>query len=127
MLDQLYKVILAWPLVVKRGLAHWRLLSAVIIGVLLASMVMTGTVIYFDSLRELALDNTLDKLSTTEKDIILKADRGPTTVDEFTKVERAVLPSARPCGLDAAGPRAGGAYIDLFPDSAGRRGGRGRR
>ena len=91
MLDQLYKVILAWPLVVKRGLAHWRLLSAVIIGVLLASMVMTGTVIYFDSLRELALDNTLDKLSTTEKDIILKADRGPTTVDEFTKVERAVL------------------------------------
>ena len=80
MLIELYKVILAWPLVVKRGLAHWRLLSAVIIGVLLASMVMAGTVIYFDSLRELALDNALDKLSTTEKDIILKADRGPTQV-----------------------------------------------
>lgn len=91
MLDQLYKVILAWPLVVKRGLAHWRLLFAVIVGVLLASMIMAGTVIYFDSLRELALDNTLDKLSTTEKDIILKADRGPTTFDEFAKVERAVL------------------------------------
>ena len=91
MLDAIYKVILAWPLVVKRGLAHWRLLSAVIIGVLLACTVMAGTIIYFDSLRELALDNTLDKLSTTEKDIILKADRGPTTVDEFVKVERAVL------------------------------------
>ena len=91
MLDALYKVILAWPLVVKRGLAHWRLLSAVIVGVLLASTVMAGTIIYFDSLRELALDNTLDKLSTTEKDIILKADRGPTTFEEFAKVERAVL------------------------------------
>ncbi|MCZ6505189.1 MAG: FtsX-like permease family protein, partial [Actinobacteria bacterium] len=91
MLDALYKVILAWPMVVKRGLAHWRLLSAVIVGVLLASTVMAGTIIYFDSLRELALDNTLDKLSTTEKDIILEADRGPTTFEEFAKVERAVL------------------------------------
>lgn len=91
MFEPLYKVILAWPLVVKRALAHWRLLSAVVIGVLLASTVLAGTVIYFDSLRELALDNTLAKLSTDEKNVIVKAERGPTSREEFAKVERAVL------------------------------------
>ena len=77
-------------MVAKRSLSHWRLLSTVIVGVLLASTVMSGTVIYFDALRELALDNTLDALTVEETDILLKADRGPTTVEEFQKVARQV-------------------------------------
>ena len=54
---------------------------------LLASTIMAGTIIYFDSLRELALDNTLAKLTRDEKNIIVKAERGPTTREEFSKVD----------------------------------------
>ena len=82
----------AWPMVAKRGLAHWRLLSSVVVGVLLASVILAGTVIYFDALRELALKNTLSKLTARETDIVLKADRGPTSFREFEKVSRAVTP-----------------------------------
>ncbi|MDA0768894.1 MAG: FtsX-like permease family protein [Chloroflexi bacterium] len=77
-------------MIAKRSLAHWRLLSTVIVGVLLASTVMSGTVVYFEALRELALDNTLNGLTTEEIDILVKADRGPTTVEEFQKVSTVV-------------------------------------
>ena len=77
-------------MVAKRSLSHWRLLSTVIIGVLLSSTVMAGTVIYFDALRELALKNALNKVEPLDLDILLKAERGPTTVEEFQKVERAM-------------------------------------
>ncbi|MCI0790957.1 MAG: ABC transporter permease [Chloroflexi bacterium] len=86
----LVKIIRAWPMVAKRSLSHWRLLSTVIVGVLLASTVMSGTVVYFEALRELALDNTLNGLTAKEIDILVKADRGPTTVEEFQKVGREV-------------------------------------
>lgn len=82
----LSRLISAWPLVGKRSLAHWRLLLSVIIGVLLASAIMAGTVIYFNSLRELALGNALSRLTTEETNILIKARRGPTTVDEYAKV-----------------------------------------
>jgi ABC-type lipoprotein release transport system permease subunit len=85
------RLLTAWPMVAKRGLAHWRLLSSVIIGVLLASAIMAGTVIYFDALRELALKNTLSKLTTNQTNILVKADRGPTTQQEYTKVGNAMI------------------------------------
>ena len=47
---------------------------------------MAGTVIYFDSLRELALDNTLDRLTRDETNIVVKASRGPTNRVEYAKV-----------------------------------------
>ena len=80
----------AWPLVVRRGLAHWRLLSTVVVGVVLSSAVMAGTVIYYDALRELALKSALARLTEDEANILVKADRGPTTVEEFAKVDRTV-------------------------------------
>ena len=49
----LARVLSAWPMVARRSLANWRLLSSVVIGVVLASTIMAGTVIYFDSLRDL--------------------------------------------------------------------------
>ena len=73
-------------MVAKRSLSHWRLLSTVIIGVLLSSTVMSGTVIYFDALRELALKNSLDRVEDLDLDILIKAERGPTTVEEYQKV-----------------------------------------
>ena len=82
------RFVTAWQLVVKQGLAHWRLLSTVVLGVLLASAIMSGTVIYYDALRELALLNTLAKHTTNEKNILVQAQRGPTTRDEYRKVSR---------------------------------------
>ena len=70
----------------KRSLSHWRLLSTVVIGVLLSSTVMAGTVIYFDALRELALKNSLAKVDDLDLDILVKAERGPTKVEEYQKV-----------------------------------------
>ena len=77
-------------MVAKRSLSHWRLLSTVVIGVLLSSTVMAGTVIYFDALRELALKNALDRVEPLDLDILLKAERGPTTVEEYEKVANAI-------------------------------------
>ncbi len=84
------RIVSAWPLVARRSLAHWRLLSTVVVGVLLASAIMAGTVIYFDALRELALKNTLGKLTSRELDVIVKAERGPTTFAEYEKVANAM-------------------------------------
>ncbi|MCH9009331.1 MAG: hypothetical protein IIC21_01735 [Chloroflexi bacterium] len=80
----------AWPLVIKRSIAQWRLLSTVIIGVLLATTIMSGTVIYFEALRELALKNTLEGLTVQDKDILIKAERGPTNFEEYQKVRQAM-------------------------------------
>ena len=75
-----------WRFVVKRSLAHARLLSAVVIGVVLASAILAGSVIYYDALKELALDEALGAVSERELDIVVKAVRGPTTPDERDRV-----------------------------------------
>ena len=66
MAQTLTMLITAWQMVAKRSLAHWRLLSSVIIGVFLASTVLAGTIIYFEALRDLALKSALDRFSETE-------------------------------------------------------------
>ena len=76
----------AWQQVVKRTIAHWRLLSSVTIGVVLASTVMSGTVLYFDALRQLALKQAMAEYTPAELDIVLRIERGPTTREEFQKV-----------------------------------------
>ena len=80
----------AWEHVVKRSLAHWRLLSSVVLGVVLASAIMAGTVVYFDALRELALKATLAKRPQTQMDILMKGERGPATREEYDRLAAAV-------------------------------------
>ncbi len=87
MISNISKIAKIWPVVVRRSLSHWRLLSSVMIGVLLASSILAGTVIYFEALREIALTSALDKLTPQETNILIKAQRGPTTNQEFQKVE----------------------------------------
>ena len=58
-----------------------------VLGVLLASAIMAGTVVYFDALRELALRRTLDKLTTSEVSILAKVERGPTNQVEYDLVD----------------------------------------
>ena len=85
----LRRLITAWPQVLRRTVANWRLMSTVVVGVLMASAIMAGTVLYFDALRELALRKALDKMTVNESNIIIKTDRGPTTTEERDKVVKA--------------------------------------
>ena len=82
----IFRIIVAWPQIVRRTLANWQLMSTVVVGVLLASSIMAGTIIYFDALRELALNNSLAQLSVNDTNIVIKSDRGPTTYAEREKV-----------------------------------------
>ena len=90
MAEALTKLISAWQLVAKRSLSQWRLLSSLVLGVVLASAVMAGTVIYFDALRELALERTLVKHAITELDLLTRIERGPTNREERDTVSRLV-------------------------------------
>ena len=83
---RLTQLLSTWQLVGRRILAHWRLLSPVVVGVLLASAMMAGTVLYFDSLRDLALQFTLDKLPEADVNVILVTEKGPTNADEYEAV-----------------------------------------
>ena len=83
MRESILKIGSVWQLVVKRSLSQWKLLSALILGVLLASAIMAGTVIYFDALREKALRRTLDKLPNFDVNIVATVERGPTNSTEY--------------------------------------------
>ena len=80
-------LVAAWPLVARRSLVHWKLLSSVVAGVLLASAIMASAVIYLDALRDLALthslnqrtDDQLDILATSELRLSSEADFGNAT------------------------------------------------
>ena len=89
----------AWQMVAKRLLAHWRSLSSIVLGVLMATAIMSGAVVYFDALKELALKSTLSQYSAAQLDILVRGDRGPTSREEFEKVE-AVTQSAIDDHLD---------------------------
>ena len=73
-------------MVARRSLANWRLLSSVVIGVVLASTIMAGTVIYFDSLRDLALESALEQHDPIDLDITVKTSKGPTSPKESAAV-----------------------------------------
>ena len=73
-------------MVARRSLANWRLLSSVVIGVVLASTIMAGTVIYFDSLRDLALESALERHDPRDLDILAKTTKGPTNAKESAAV-----------------------------------------
>ena len=88
MITSIPTLLRAWPLVAKRSIAHWRLLLSVVIGVFLASTIMAGTVVYFDALREFALKTALGRLTDAEADLLLRAERGPTSFAEYEKVAR---------------------------------------
>ena len=64
-------------LMLKRTIANWRLLSAVIIGSVLAGTIMSATVVYFESLRDIALQKELADQNPSDLDILIEADQTP--------------------------------------------------
>ena len=86
MLRNVLRILSAWPMALKRSLANWRLLSSVVVGVVLASAIMAGTVIFFDSLRDIALDAALADREPLDLDIFTKVTRGPTNPKAYSTV-----------------------------------------
>ena len=78
-------LIAAWPLVAKRSLVHWKVLSSVVAGVLLASAIMASTVIYLDALQDLALRHALNQRTDDQLDILATAELGSLSSDVYEK------------------------------------------
>ena len=77
-------------LVVKRTLAHWRLLSAVVVGVVLASTIMASSVIFFDALRDVALQRALSTHNASDIDVLVEAGQVPTNQETHAQVVEAM-------------------------------------
>ena len=60
------KSFLAIQLILSRSLSHWKLYFTVVVGVLLSSMIMAGTVLYFDALKEISLQHTFEGYGKNE-------------------------------------------------------------
>ena len=73
-------------LIVKRTLAHWRLLSAVVVGVMLASTVMASSVIFFDALRDVALQRALATHEPSDVDVLVEAGQVPTSPETHATI-----------------------------------------
>ena len=73
----------AWRMAAKRSLSRWRLLSTVVLGVLLASSMLAGAVIYFDALRDVALKAALGRESSTDLAITASITRDTISRPDF--------------------------------------------
>jgi ABC-type lipoprotein release transport system permease subunit len=73
-------------LIVKRTLAHWRLLSAVVVGVVLASTIMASSVIFFDALRDVALQRALAQHEPSDIDVLVEAGQVPTNPETHATI-----------------------------------------
>jgi len=73
-------------LIVKRTLAHWRLLSAVVVGVVLASTIMASSVIFFDALRDVALQRALSSREPSDIDLLVEAGQVPTNPETHARI-----------------------------------------
>ncbi len=83
-------ILATWQLVAKRSRAHWRLLAAVVIGVVLAVAIMASTVIYYDALRNLALSHSIAQQKIEDLDLLIRGEHGPTNPKEYGKVDKFV-------------------------------------
>ena len=67
-------------LMLRRSLSHWKLLSAVVIGVMLAVSIMSATVLYFDALHNIALQHDLNQQAPSTLDILVEAKQSRVSV-----------------------------------------------
>ncbi len=79
------RLISAWPLVARRSLVHWKLLSSVVAGVLLAAAIMASTAIFLDALRDLALKHALNQLTDDQQDILATSELSLFSHDDYQR------------------------------------------
>ena len=80
----------SFQLIVKRTLAHWRLLSAVVVGVVLAATIMASSVIFFDALRDVALQRALAVHEPAAIDVIVEVGQVPTNPETHDEMINAM-------------------------------------
>lgn len=73
-------------LIARRSLANWRLLSAVAAGVVLAVTIMATTVIYFEALRDLALQYAVSREAPADLDVRLRGASLPVNRTEHEAI-----------------------------------------
>lgn len=78
-------ILTSLQLIARRSLSHWRLLAAVVIGVLLAVTIMAGSVIYFDSLRDLGLTRDLESQEPSSLDVLVESSDSPVNPARFAE------------------------------------------
>ena len=70
-------------LILKRYLHRWKFLSVVFAGMLLSSTTMSGSIMYFDSLRDIALDFELSKISSEKLDVNVSSSEKPLMGEKY--------------------------------------------
>ena len=70
-------------LFLKRIIARKKTFLVVSIGILLACTTLSGSIMYFESLRNLALDYTFSKIDSSQLDIKLRARERPVTKQKY--------------------------------------------
>ena len=70
------RLLSAWLIGSKRSLSQWKLLTSLVLGVILACTIISSSVIYLDSLEEIALDLALVSTTDQEQDLIIQAKAG---------------------------------------------------
>ncbi len=70
-------------LFLKRIIARKKIFFIVAIGILLACTTLSGSVMYFESLRNLALDYTFSTIDSKQLDIKLRARERPITKQKY--------------------------------------------
>ncbi|HLF72355.1 MAG TPA: ABC transporter permease [Dehalococcoidia bacterium] len=73
------------PIVVRRVAANWRLLTAVIIGAILASALMSTTSIYTDAIRDLGLDHAIREQGPDKINIAIRSSTHPSAQETWDK------------------------------------------
>lgn len=85
----------AWQLVLRRSIAHWKLLSSVAVGVVAAIALMSSAILYGDSLKELGLRYALEKESQESLDIQLIGYYLPVQASQYQRIRSAIEKSVQ--------------------------------
>ena len=73
-----------------RIIAHKYMLSAVFLGVILSSTITSTTIIYFDSLRDIALQSALNKSSPQKIDLLIEVNTAPTNKNSHEAIIKTI-------------------------------------
>ena len=76
----------SWNLILKRSSAHWRLIIAVILGVVLAVAITSSTILYFQSLRSIGLERDLVDIPVEEQVVQFKLQLNSSTEEDYNRV-----------------------------------------
>ena len=77
-----------FKLILKRYLHRWKFLTVVFAGMLLSSTTMSGSLMYFDSLRDIALDFELSKISSEKLDVNIASSEKPLMGDKYLNLKK---------------------------------------